>query len=125
MKRMIWIAAAALVVAAGCGKKEEPAPAPAKPAPIAAAEKASGAVDMAIGARVYEASCSACHAAGTAGAPKLGDREAWAPRLARGVAAMEQSALNGVGTMLPKGGNASLSDDEVKAAVAYMVEKSR
>ena len=81
------------------------------------------------GKAVYDSSCAACHASGVAGAPKLGDNAVWAERIAKGMAALEESAINGLqgysGTMPPKGGNASLSDDEVKAAVAYMVEQSQ
>src|SRR5207249_2326240 len=88
-----------------------------------------GAADAAAGSRtgeqVYEATCSACHASGVAGAPKLGDKAAWAPHLMHGTAGLLQSALKGKGAMPPKGGNPSLSDDDVRAAVEFMVSQSK
>jgi cytochrome c5 len=61
-----------------------------------------------------------CHAAGVANAPKLGDKAAWAPRLAQGVPTLVQSALKGKGAMPPKGGSTA-PDADVRAAVEYMV----
>ena len=63
----------------------------------------------------------ACHATGAAGAPKIGDKAAWAPRLKEGMPAVYGIAMKGKGAMPPKGGNLSLSDADVKAAVDYMV----
>ena len=77
------------------------------------------------GQAVYTKSCLVCHKAGIAGAPKLGDKEAWAPRLANGMESLVSNAINGIGTMRPKGGHSKLTDEEVKAAVEYMVEESR
>ena len=81
------------------------------------------------GQQVYQAGCVACHGAGIAGAPKLGDKGQWAKRLAKGPAALYASAVNGVqgtaGAMPAKGGNPALSDTEVKAAVDYMVMQSK
>ncbi len=73
------------------------------------------------GKKVYDTSCFACHASGVAGSPKLGDKEAWAPRISAGVDTMYKTALNGKGAMPPKGGNLSLPDADVKAAVDYML----
>ncbi len=73
------------------------------------------------GATVYNAVCMACHASGAAGAPKAGDKAAWAPRIATGSAALIKSAINGKNAMPPKGGNPDLSDAEVKAAVEHLV----
>ena len=70
---------------------------------------------------MYEASCTVCHAAGIAGAPKAGDKAAWAPRLKAGMEALYTTSLKGKGAMPPKGGNASLADADVKAAVDYLV----
>jgi len=79
------------------------------------------------GQSVYDQSCAACHAMGVAGAPKLGDKAAWKDRLAQGMPVLYEHAIKGyqgkTGFMPPKGGNASLSDDVVKAAVDYMVSK--
>ena len=60
-------------------------------------------------------------AAGVAGAPKLGDKAAWAPRLPQGAAALTASAIKGKGAMPPKGGLASASDADIQAAVDYML----
>jgi len=80
------------------------------------------------GKSVYESSCVACHASGVAGAPKLGDTGAWADRIAQGLDVLQEHAIKGyqggAGYMPPKGGNAALGDDEVKAAVEYMVGES-
>ena len=73
------------------------------------------------GAAVYNSVCMACHASGVAGAPKAGDKAAWAPRIATGSAALVTSVTNGKGAMPPKGGGADLTDDEIKAAVEHLV----
>ena len=81
------------------------------------------------GQQVYQVGCVACHDAGIAGAPKLGDKGQWAKRIAKGVDTLYASAVNGVqgsaGAMPPKGGNLALSNAEVKAAVDYMVARSK
>jgi cytochrome c5 len=69
--------------------------------------------------------CFSCHDSGVAGAPKLGDKAAWAPRIATGNDAMYATSLNGKGAMPAKGGNPALSDAEVKAAVDFMVAQSK
>ena len=73
------------------------------------------------GATVYNTICVVCHAAGLAGAPKTGDKAAWAPRIATGLEALLKSATNGKNAMPARGGAANLSDDEVKAGVDHMV----
>ncbi len=87
-----------------------------------AAPAAPAAVD---GKKVYDTACTACHAAGIAGAPKSGDKAAWAPRIAQGANVLYDHAIKGfqgkAGLMPAKGGNTSLSDADVKAAVDYMV----
>ena len=81
------------------------------------------------GKQVYQTSCIACHAAGVAGAPKLGDKGQWAKRIAKGLDTLYAGAVNGIqsptGVMPAKGGNTALSDAEVKAAVDYMVAQSK
>jgi cytochrome c5 len=79
------------------------------------------------GKEVYDAACTACHSTGAGGAPKYGDVDAWAPRIAKGIDALHQSGLNGVaGTgMMAKGGCMNCSEEEVIAAVDYMVEGSQ
>ncbi|TCO75165.1 c-type cytochrome [Chromatocurvus halotolerans] len=78
------------------------------------------------GQAIYNQACAACHMIGVAGAPVLGNADQWAPRIARGLEALYTSALNGlVGTpMVAKGGRSDLSDEQVKAAVRYMVNNS-
>lgn len=73
------------------------------------------------GKAVYDKTCVACHATGVANAPKLGDKAAWAPRVATGRDALVASVVKGKGAMPPKAGAANLSDDDIKAAVDYMV----
>ena len=77
------------------------------------------------GKSTYDKTCMACHSTGAAGAPKLGDKAAWAPRLKQGIAALHASALKGKGAMPPKGGNTGLPDDAVKAAVDYMAAAAK
>lgn len=79
---------------------------------------------LATGKMVFEQTCAACHATGLAGAPKIGDKEAWGSHIEGGLDNMVESAINGKGAMPAKGGNAILSDGEVKAAVSYIVEQS-
>ena len=81
------------------------------------------------GQQVYQASCVACHGAGIAGAPKVEDKGQWATRIAKGVDTLYTSAVDGVkgsaGVMPAKGGNSALSNAEVRAAVDYMVARSK
>lgn len=93
------------------------APAAAAPAPAAAPVAAS-----ANGEALYKQACMACHAAGVAGAPKLGDKAAWSGRLGAGVDGLTASVIKGKGAMPPKGGAGAASDADIKAAVAYMVD---
>jgi cytochrome c5 len=70
---------------------------------------------------VYDKTCVACHASGVANAPKLGDKAAWAPRVGAGTAALVATVIKGKGVMPPKAGNADLKEDEIKAAVEFML----
>lgn len=104
-------------------KSAAPTPAPVAQPVAAAAEAAPAAND---GEGVYKKSCFACHATGAAGAPKLGDKEAWAPRIAKGMDALMESALKGTAKgMPPKGTCMTCSDAELKAAVEYMAGQSK
>ena len=80
------------------------------------------------GKAVYDKACATCHAQGIAGAPKLGDTEAWKPRIDKGMPTLIKHSINGfsgdAGMMPAKGGFSNLSDEEVEEAVEYMVEKS-
>lgn len=73
------------------------------------------------GASIYGSICMACHATGVASAPKAGDKAAWAPRLAQGKEVLYKNALNGKNAMPPKGGAASLTEAELKAAVDHLI----
>ena len=81
------------------------------------------------GREVYDEACIVCHGTGTAGAPLLGDVDDWATRLAQGEEVLADRALNGytgdLGYMPPKGGRVDLSDEEILAALAYLLEQSR
>ncbi|MGK2906469.1 MAG: c-type cytochrome [Desulfuromonadales bacterium] len=151
MKKNAWHFGllAALLILPACDRKEEPP----KVTPVAPQQQVqpvqspmtteqamppSGAMpmaesmakgDMAVGEKVYNQSCSSCHAEGIAGAPKIGDSAAWADRIAKGMEALHNNSINGftgeTGMMPAKGGASSLSDDEVKAAVEYMVSQSK
>ena len=108
----------------GASFKEPAAKAPAqKPQPAAAAADSKPAA--ADGKKVFDSTCTACHSTGVAGSPKLGDKAAWAPRIKQGMDTLVQSALKGKGAMPPKGGNASLSDADIRAAIEYMVSQSK
>ena len=91
-----------------------------KTAVPAAAPATAGAAVPAL----YGQVCVTCHAAGVANAPKLGDKAAWAPRIATGVDALTASAIKGKGAMPPKGGSAA-PDSEIKAVVQYMVNAAK
>lgn len=113
-------AAAATPAAAAPAETAAPAPAAQAAAPAAAAPAA--AVD---GEKVYKGICFSCHDVGVAGSPKLGDKAAWAARIAAGNDSMYGIAINGKNAMPAKGGNPALSDAEIKAAVDFMVSKSK
>lgn len=89
---------------------------------------APGALDPTDGKSVYETACVACHGAGLAGAPRIGDAAEWSARIAKGEELLKEHAIEGFqgskGFMPPKGGRTDLSDDAVHAAVDYMVSQS-
>jgi cytochrome c5 len=119
-------AAAAAAAPAGAAPAAA-APAPA-PAPASAPAAATAAVDSGAGKALYSSACIACHGAGIAGAPKFGDKAAWAPRIAQGPAVLYEHALKGfqgkAGVMPPKGGS-SAPDGDVKSAVDYMMAAAK
>jgi len=100
------------------------APSAGAPAAAAAAPAAAPAASADVGKKVYEQVCAACHAAGVAGAPKFGDKAAWAPRLKEGMDAVHNFALKGKGVMPPKGGYAG-PDADVIAASDYMANAAK
>jgi len=75
--------------------------------------------------QLYQGACQACHLAGIANAPKLGDKAAWAPRIATGIDALTRSAIKGKNAMPPKGGRMDYSDAQIGEIVKYMVSKSQ
>jgi cytochrome c5 len=92
---------------------------------VAMAPAAPAAAPKVDGKAIYEQACAMCHGAGIAGAPKFGDKAAWAPRIKQGAAVLHDHALKGftgkAGMMPAKGGRMDFSDDQVKAAVDHMV----
>jgi len=111
--------AAAPVAAAAPATAPAPAAAPAAPAAATVA-----AADTGAGEALYKQACFACHASGAAGAPKFGDKAAWAPRIQTGIDALTASAIKGKGAMPPKGGSAA-SDADIRSAVTYMVSAAK
>jgi len=113
--------------AAAAAPAEAPAPAADMTEdmmPQAGSEKPEMVADLAAGEKDYRSACFACHDAGVAGAPRLGDAAAWSPRIAKGVEALLGSVKNGKGAMPPRGGT-TLSDDQLRNVVAFMVSKAQ
>ena len=88
-------------------------------APVFAQEQAQRS-----GQSIVSMQCAKCHGSGVAGAPKIGDREAWSARVKSGVEPLVRSAIKGHGGMPSRGGMADLTDPEIRDAVIYMVTKS-
>lgn len=136
MKNQTLLALLMVGALAACGQKA-PAPevvaaaepavvvAPVVAAPVAApVVVAASAADLAIGEKVYGTSCVSCHGAAVLGAPKLGDKPSWTPRIAKGVDVLYKSSMEGFKMMPARGGNGALKDEELKAAVDFMVSKA-
>jgi len=98
-----------------------PAAAPTTTQTAAPASGAPSAAELALGQKIYNQACVACHAAGVAGSPKFGDKVAWAKYLNQGVEGMTAVAIKGVGIMPPRGGLTTASDADIHAAVQYIV----
>ena len=130
MRTTTFLPLALVALLAACGKSEAPKTEAPAPAPVAAAPApvAVAAADGGKGADVFKKTCAMCHQTGVAGAPKLGDKADWGPRIAQGKDTLYKHAIEGFngnkGAMPAKGTNPSLSDDEVKATVDFMVSKS-
>lgn len=119
-RTLIWLAILTVVVfLVACNQQEE----------TSSANEASSSSAMSAesghGKEIYDSVCHSCHSTGVAGAPKLGDQAAWKDRIGKGVDTLVQSALNGKGNMPPKGGERSLNESDIRAAVNYMVNQSR
>jgi cytochrome c5 len=112
-------AAAASPIATAAAATPAAGASPAAPAGGAAASSGGN------GKATFDSTCQVCHATGVAGAPKLGDKAAWGPRIAQGIQTLHNSALHGKNAMPPKGGNLSLSDADVTAAVDFMVSQAK
>ena len=113
-------AASAHATAPQVAVPDDPQVATEPPAADMPADTQTASVD---GQKIYQASCKVCHVAGVAGAPKQGDKEAWAPRIAKGNDALLSSVKNGLNAMPPMGACMSCSDEELSAAIAYLVEQ--
>ena len=140
-KQTLLIVIASLALLSGCGgkNKEVAVPATAATPDAAAAPKppstpqpnevkpqtVAATPDLATGEKVYKGTCSICHKSGLKGAPRLGKKQDWEARLAQGKEVLYDRAINGYigkkGSMPSRGSNSRLSEDEVKAAVDYMV----
>jgi len=121
------IVAAPLALAMGSRPKADDEAANARIQPVAKIELAAAAPKAAAGSRsgedLYKGVCGACHEAGVAGAPKTGDKAAWAPRLGLGLDGLTKSAIKGKNAMPPKGGS-DATDAELARAIAFMANKS-
>jgi len=74
---------------------------------------------------IYKSKCFACHGTGAAGAPKVGDKAAWAPRIAKGMDTLLQNAKNGINAMPPKGTCMDCTDEQLKSTIEYMISQSK
>ena len=118
-------AAASAAVAAAAPVAVEAAKPTTTPDTTKAAEPAPAAAPAPGGGKaLYDKACVTCHAAGVAGAPRLGDKAAWAPRIATGMDALLKVSIAGKGAMPPRGASTA-SDDELRAAVQYMVDAAK
>ncbi len=119
--------APAAVVPAVAPAMAPAAAAPKAPAVVAAtaATAAPAAATNDVGEKLYKQACAACHVAGVAGAPKFGDKAAWASRIATGMDALVASVVAGKGIMPAKGGAAGASDADLRAATQYMVDAAK
>lgn len=127
----IILAVSLATLLSACGKQENAAPeaaAPEAPAAVAPAPAEPVLAENALGKKIYGNVCSMCHAVGAAGAPKPGDKADWGPRIAQGKDMLYKHAMEGFtgakGVMPARGGSASLSDEDVKAAVDFMADQS-
>lgn len=87
-----------------------------------AAPASAAAAGPRSGADIYNSACVACHSAGVLGAPKLQNAGDWAPRMEKGLDTVVMNAINGINAMPPRGTCGDCSDDDIRAAVEYMIE---
>jgi cytochrome c5 len=123
-----WAIASVLAVSlalAGCGQQPQGGGEAATGEGAASAEGVAAAAEHP-GKQTYDRFCTSCHTMGAAGAPKTGDKAAWAPRIAQGMDTLVQATIAGKPPGMPaKGLCISCSDAELRAAVEYMVSKSQ
>ena len=96
-----------------------------EPEPVAVTADAGAAAEPKSGEEIYNGTCMSCHATGAAGAPKVGDAAAWAPRIAQGSDKLLAHAISGLNAMPPKGLCMACSDADLQAAIDYMVSQSK
>jgi cytochrome c5 len=124
----ITLAVALAAALAGCGRHEATSTSTASDSSRAGVDTSTMGAGPS-GQAVYDKTCQVCHGAGVAGAPKLGDKADWGPRIGQGTPVLYQHAIQGYtgkkGAMPPKGGNTALSDADVKSAVDFMVSKAK
>ncbi|MEM7003404.1 MAG: c-type cytochrome [Pseudomonadota bacterium] len=115
-----WVAGCLLMLGlAGCSGADDPSA--SRSSSGEQGQTASAPPPEHPGKKIYNRYCFSCHGAGLSGAPKLGDAEAWAPRIAKGNAAMLKTTIEGMGAMPPRGICMACSDEELAEAIAYMV----
>jgi cytochrome c5 len=126
-----------LAMLAACGQSSDTSPVTSAPAeqpdaaeaastaPANSASPSSAPADSNAGRQVYRQTCAFCHDKGIAGAPRVGDRVVWGPRLAQGMDALYASAIHGKGAMSARGGNPALTEADIEAAVDYILVQSR
>lgn len=126
-----------LALLSACGQKQAAAPSASASAAVVAEASApaapvaapAAAPENTVGKAIYSKTCSLCHAANVAGAPKPGDKADWGPRIAQGMDVLYKHAMEGFtgakGQMPARGGSTTLTDEEVKATVNFMVDQSR
>ncbi|WP_454672944.1 c-type cytochrome [Achromobacter pestifer] len=119
------VAAAPAPAAVAAAPAAAAAAAPSAAAPAAAAPQPAAAAVNPAGEKLYKSVCFACHATGVANAPKFGDKAAWDPYIKTGMDAMVKVAMQGKPPMPPKGGAANASEDDIRAAVQYMVDAAK
>ena len=128
--RNFLISISLCVLLAACSQSEAPNTETPKAGAVTstAAPAAVAVTDGGIGEAAFKKTCAMCHQTGVAGAPKLGDKADWAPRIAQGKDMLYKHAIEGFngekGAMPAKGGNPAMGDDDVKAAVDFMIAKS-
>jgi cytochrome c5 len=98
---------------------------PSAPEAAAGVETTAAAAEPLSGEQIYQKNCMACHTTGAAGAPKLGDAAAWAPRIAKGMDTVMANVTNGLNAMPPKGLCMTCSEDELKSVVDYILSQSQ